>query len=134
MCNVLEVSTSGYYNWLSRPISNRAIINKQLDQNIIDIYSTHNGNYGYLRVHKELTISGYIYSKAKVYRRMKLLNLHARTKKKFKVTTDSKHNLPIKNNILNRNFVTNNINQKWVGDITYIQTDEGWLYLAVMYF
>ena len=67
-----------------------------------------------------------------LYRRMKILNLKAKTARKFKVTTDSNHKLPINSNVLNRDFSKTSINQKWVGDITYIHTKEGWLYLATV--
>jgi transposase InsO family protein len=132
MCEVLSVSTSGYYEWLGRSISQRDINNKALDQTIETVYINHKGNYGYPRIYKELHENDVKCSKNRVYRRMQALELKAKTKKKFRVTTDSNHNLPIKENILNRDFTANNINEKWVGDITYIHTKEGWLYLATV--
>jgi len=106
--------------------------NIDLDFNIKNIYSINKGNYGYPRIYKELKATNISCSKNRVYRRMKILNLKAKTARKFKVTTDSNHKLPINSNVLNRDFSTTSINQKWVGDITYIHTKEGWLYLATV--
>ena len=132
MCEVLKLSTSCYYIWLKQIIGARALSNKVLDEKIETIYTDHRGNYGYPRIYEELQSSNVKCSKNRVYRRMQSLKLKAKTKKQFKVTTNSKHKLPIKSNILNRDFFANKINQKWVGDITYIQTKEGWMYLATV--
>ena len=132
MCEIFNVSRSGYYSWLNRPISERAKFHNHLDSKIQSIYETHNGNYGAPRIHKDLLASGVNCDKKVVANRMKLMRLQAKTKKKFKATTDSDHNLPVASNILDRDFSTSNINQKWVGDITYIRTSEGWLYLATV--
>lgn len=132
MCYVLAASKSGYYEWLERPISPREQSNKALDKDIETVYINHRGNYGYPRIYEELQANNTKCSKNRVYRRMQVLELKAKTKKKFRVTTDSNHSLPIKHNILNREFTANNINEKWVGDITYIHTKEGWLFLATV--
>ncbi len=99
---------------------------------IVDIFNRHHSRYGHPRITNELHEQGETCGKNRVYRRMTSLGLKAKGKKKFKVTTDSNHNLPIAANLLNRDFSTTGPNQKWVGDITYIWTDEGWLCLAAI--
>ncbi len=126
-CKVLSVSRSGYYIWLHKKPSLRAINNDNFDKEIIKIFIKNKRRYGCLRIAKELKAN-----KNKIHRRMKKLGLKTHHKRKFKVTTDSKYNLPVAENILNRDFTTTGINQKWVSDISYVQTNEGWLYLAVM--
>lgn len=132
MCKILDVSRAGYYSWLNRPKSKRQTFHEQVDAEISTVYVKHKGRYGAPRIHKELAAKDITCSKNVVARRMKSMGLKAKNKRKFKVTTDSSHNLPFAKNILDRNFTTTSINQKWVGDITYIYTDEGWLYLAVV--
>jgi putative transposase len=129
---MLAIERSGYYAWLKRNPSNRAKANAIMDSKVIDIFKRHHGRYGSPRITDELTANGEHSSKNRVARRMKHLGLQAKAKKKFKVTTDSKHNLPFAANLLNRDFTASAPNQKWVGDISYIWTDEGWLYLAVV--
>ncbi len=85
-----------------------------------------------MRLTDELREQGEHCSKNRVARRMKSLGLKAKAKKKFKVTTDSVHHVPVAANVLNRDFIASGANQKWVGDISYIWTNEGWLYLAVV--
>lgn len=129
---MMLVERSGYYAWLNRKPSKREESNNKLDKQIAEIFKSHSGRYGSPRVTNELRQQGEICSKNRVARRMKSLDLKAKGKKKFKVTTDSKHNLPVADNILNRNFSANKPNEKWCGDISYIWTDEGWMYLAVV--
>ena len=88
--------------------------------------------YGYRRIHQDLAANQFRVSKNRVHRVMKEHKLKAKTKRRFKITTDSKHNYPIHNNVLNREFSINKPNSRWVSDITYIPTREGWLYLAVI--
>jgi len=90
------------------------------------------GEYGWPRIWKELRTNGIKVGKDRIQRLMKRHGIKARGKRKFVVTTDSKHNLPIVPNLLNRNFQPVQPNTVWTGDITYIQTEEGWLYLAVV--
>ena len=90
------------------------------------------GEYGWPRMWKALQAKSFKVSKERVRKLMKAYGIQARGKRKFVVTTDSKHNLPIAPNLLQRNFTTTVPNQVWTGDITYIQTDENWLYLAVV--
>lgn len=132
MCKVLGASRSGYYLWLNGPVSNRKLANKHLSDNITQIYTNHRGKYGYPRITKQLNKSGIPCGKNKVYSIMNKLGLKAKHKRKFKVTTDSNHKLPVYENIINRDFTATDINQKWFSDISYIETAEGWLYLAII--
>lgn len=129
---MLSIERSGYYAWLKRKPSQRSIANKGLDKKITAAFDRHKKRYGAPRITDELQGEGEACSQNRVYRRMKKLGLRAKGKKKFKITTDSKHNLPVAENLLNRDFTTTAPNQKWVSDITYIWTDEGWLYLATV--
>ena len=132
MCSLFSVSRSGYYAWVNHKPSRRELVNIDLDSKIISMFSKNKSRYGSPRITGALREDGVYCSFNRVARRMKVLNLKALAKKKCKVTTDSEHSKPIYENILNRDFSTTNINQKWAGDITYIATDEGWLYLAVI--
>jgi putative transposase len=132
MCKLFDVSRSGFYAWLTRKPSRREKENKLLDTKIQSIFSKHKQRYGAPRVTRELKKQNEICSHTRVANRMKAMNIKAVAKKKFKVTTDSEHSLPVFNNVLNRDFTANNINQKWCSDISYIRTDEGWLYLATV--
>lgn len=132
MCDIFNVSRSGYYAWLNRSPSNRDLSNKNLDEKIVNIFIDNKSRYGAPRITKKLQKQGEICSYNRVARRMSKMNLKAVAKKKFKVTTDSEHDKPIYENILSQNFKTTAINQKWAGDISYIKTVEGWMYLAVV--
>lgn len=132
ICQVLDVSRSGYYSWLNRKPSKRKLENQGLKLRIAQIYSEKDGRYGSPRIYRQLRKEGFKCNQKRVERLMKVLGLKAKQKRKFKVTTDSNHNLPIKDNLLNREFNVNQKNKVWVSDITYISTKEGWLYLAVM--
>ena len=129
---MLSIERSGYYAWLKKPPGKRQLANQKLDEKIIALFHLHQGRLGSPRLTKELQEGGEICSKNRVAKRMKQLNLHAKLKKKFKVTTDSKHHLPVAPNLLNRDFTALAPNQKWCGDISYIWTAEGWMYLAVV--
>ncbi len=94
------------------------------------IHADSRGNYGSPKIYKELRKAGIIVNHKTVEELMKKHNIHAKRKRKFKATTNSKHNLPVADNLLNRQFQVTKLNQAWVGDITYVPTDEGWLYLA----
>jgi putative transposase len=132
MCDMLSIERSGYYAWVTRKPSKQSVDNDTLDKKIISVFNTNSGRYGCPRITNELHDQGEKCGKNRVFRRMRHLKLRAKGKKKFKVTTDSKHNMPVAPNLLNRDFSATAINQKWVGDITYIWTDEGWLYLATI--
>lgn len=126
------MSRSGYYAWLKQPISFREQSNRKLDSEIKLVYNQHQGKYGSPRITKDLNAAGITCSKHRVAKRMRLMQLRAKTKRKFKVTTDSKHDLPVSPNLLQRDFSASAINQKWVCDISYVRTDEGWVYLAIV--
>ncbi len=129
---LLKISRSSYYAWLKRPFSHRAQDNERLDEKIRHIYQQHDQRYGSPRIYQELKAQGDSCSENRVARRMRALQLQARAKRKFKVTTDSNHTLPVAENLLARDFTTTAPNQKWCTDISYIRTNEGWLYLAVI--
>jgi transposase InsO family protein len=129
---LFKVSSSGYYDWLKRQPSNRMVLNIALDKRIQCIYDEHAGRYGYRRICDELRDEGLSVSLERVRRRMKRLGLHGIQKRKFKHTTDSKHNLPTAPNLLNQCFDADAPNTKWVADITYIRVKQQWLYLAVV--
>ena len=119
MCKVLLINRSGYYAWSNRKPSKQELLNSNLDQKIKLLFEVHHSRYGVPRITKELHAHGEICSKNRVANRMKHLGLYAKGKKKFKVTTDSKHNLPVAENILNRDFTAITPNQKWVSDLSY---------------
>ena len=132
MCDVLNVSSSGYYHWQSRTPSKNRLINDEIDCKIITIYRRHKSRYGAPRIHKELVESGEAISRKRVARRMIKLELRAIHARKFKVTTDSNHDNRVAENLLKQDFSSIAPNQKWVTDITYIHTAQGWLYLATV--
>jgi len=126
----LEVSKSGYYAWKMRGKSSRAIDNEKLTVKIRQVFEENAENYGSPRIWKELDKINIECSENRVARLMRINKLVAVQKRKFRATTDSKHNFPIAPNILCRNFTTDSPNRVWVADMTYIWTWEGWLYLA----
>lgn len=130
MCRVLKVSRSGYYAWLKRKPSGREIENNRLEIAIKAEHYAQKEKYGPVRLQPELEEKGFKAGICRIRRIRKKLGLKCKQKKKYKATTDSKHNLPVYENILNQDFSATGPNEKWVGDITYIHTDEGWLYLA----
>jgi transposase InsO family protein len=139
-CDVLGVSTSGYFeHWRrkgnTKPSTQQAgkrISNEALLAHVRSIHTEVRQEYGWPRMAKELVCRGICVGKERVRKLMKQHGIKARGKKKFVVTTDSKHNLPIAENLLNRDFTPTAPNQVWTSDITYIDTGEGWLYLAAV--
>jgi putative transposase len=139
MCRVLDVSRGGYYSyysWVKRqaePPSTREMANQQLTAAIQATFHKSRGTYGAPRIHAELSCSGLACSRNRVARLMHKAGIRARRRRAFKViTTDSKHSYPVAPNVLNRQFWALGPNEKWVSDITYIATREGWLYLAAV--
>ena len=132
MCRVLGVSRAGYYDWLNALPSARAIENQRLIEIINQLFIESHMTYGSRRLKKDLAKIGYTVSRRRINRLMQASGLVCKTKRKFKVTTNSKHNLAISPNLLQRNFNVGQPNTCYVGDITYIWTDEGWLYLATV--
>ena len=135
-CRVLLVSVSGYHEHVARRIhitQRRHLSDEALLVHISAVYAQNRGAYGWPRIWRELVAQGIHVGKQRVQRLMKKHSIHARGKRKFRVTTtDSKHNLPVAPNVLARNFTPAAPNQMWVGDFTYIATKEGWLFLAVV--
>jgi putative transposase len=132
MCQVFELSRSKYYEWLHNPVSERKKKDEILQSKIRIIHNKSKKRYGSPRIHNALKDEGERVSKKRVARIMKENKIISISKKKFKATTYSKHSLPICPNLLNQNFCSKAPNQVWVGDITYIPTAEGWLYLATV--
>jgi putative transposase len=132
MCQVLEVSPSGYYAWRNRPVCQRVRENQELMVEIASIYTESGETYGSPRIHTELVDRGRMIGKNRVARLMRAEQIGVFPKKRRPITTNSKHDYPIAPNILNRAFHAERPNEKWLGDITYIRTGEGWLYLAAV--
>lgn len=132
MCSVLSVSRSGYYDWCNRRPGPRELYNKKLDRAIEVSFADNDQCYGSPRITVDLKEQGYQCSENRVARRMKVLELKAVQSARFKVTTDSNHNKPVAQDLINQDFSADLPNRKWVSDITYLWTDEGWLYLAVV--
>lgn len=130
MCNILEVSRSGYYKWLGRPESERKRQHKEWTEQVKEVYDKSRQLYGSPKVTQQLNKNGVSISERTVTRIMKENGIRSRTVKKYKATTNSKHSLPVQENVLNREFTASKPNEKWVTDITYVSTNEGWLYLA----
>ena len=132
MCQVLGVSRSGYYSWLKRKPSKRALEDEQLMKQIRVIHKKSKGTYGSPRIREELNKNYVHVSRRRVARLMKKAGIQVKNKKRFKATTDSKHKFPVAPNLLNREFKVDELGKVWVSDITYIRTMEGWLYLTVI--
>jgi len=136
MCRVLEVSRSGFYAAERRAASSRAAENQSLRMIIGAIHETSRGTYGSPRIHRELRATGRPCGRNRVARLMRESGLRAKTKRRYRpLTTNSKHEYGIADNVLRRRFgikETGGINRAWCGDITYVRTGEGWLYLAVL--
>jgi transposase InsO family protein len=132
LCEVMEISRSSYYAFESKSMSKREEADQRLMPIVQEIFKTNRKAYGYRRVSDELKERGENCGKYKTAGLMRKLNLSPVVKRRFKLTTDSKHSLPIFTNVLNRNFKPSKMNQAWTSDITYIETAQGWLYLAVV--
>lgn len=132
MCRVLEVSTSGYYSWRHRKESRRSLNNRKLLVEIKAIHAESDETYGSPRIYRELRSRSVQCSENRVARLMRLHNVRPKQVRRFKATTDSRHNLPVAENHLDRQFVPEAPNATWAADITYIWTQEGWLYLAIV--
>jgi transposase InsO family protein len=132
MCREIGVSRSGYYGWRKQPQGKRRNENDKLLLSIKESYRKNRGNYGSPRITDELRDQGFCCGKNRVARIMKANGIVAKTKKKFKATTNSKHNLPVAENLLKQDFTSPGPNAIWVSDVTYIWTNEGWLYLSMI--
>jgi putative transposase len=133
-CAVLEVTRSGYYAWRKRPQSAQARRRAELTERIRAIHGEkHQDVYGAPRIHQELRAQGHACNRKTVAKCMQAAGIRAKTAKPFRVaTTDSNHPHPVAENLVDRNFTPSKKNETWTTDITYIPTDEGWLYLAAV--
>ena len=132
MCKVLEISNSSYYKWKKQAVSERQKRVILIKEAITNIYFTAKQRYGSPRITLELQNIGYQISRITVAKYMKQLGLYSKLSKKFKVTTDSKHNHFVVPNILKREFTVKEPSKAWVSDITYIHTKDGFLYLTII--
>ena len=132
MCKILRISRSGFYAWVDRPESDRARENRKLTELIRNVFDDSREIYGAPRVFRALRYRGVLCGRHRVARLMRVEGLRSKTRRRFRVkTTDSEHSLPIAPDRIDRDFRAKAPNQVWVSDMTYIQTGEGWLYLAV---
>ena len=133
LCNTLGVSPAGYYAWRSRPESRRSAANRDLVDEIQQVHREACGRYGSPRIHAELKARGRGVSRGRIERLMRRHGIRAIMARPRRVrTTDSRHDFPIAANLLQRNFTAAALNQIWLTDITYVATDQGWLYLATV--
>lgn len=128
----MQVSCRGFYDWVKRPDSKRKLENQKLLDRIRQIFSENKEVYGAPRIHRELRAQGFICSLNRVARLMKASGIVPKTVKKFRVTTDSRNSRNPAKNLLAREFSASRCNEKWVADVTYIPTREGWLFLAAV--
>ena len=132
LCRCLAVSRSGYYAWRDRPPSVRSREDAQLKVKIAAYHAASRRSYGSPRIHRDLREEGDRVSRKRVARLMRELEIEGIRKRAFRVTTDSNHRFPVAPNVLMRDFEVNEPDTAWTTDITYIQTTQGWLYLAAI--
>lgn len=132
MSQVFGVSRSGYYRWMGRSPSKRAIQNKQLGEALGKVWENSRKVYGAPRIHRALLDQGWQVSRPRVARMMKQMNISSRIRNKWVQTTQSKHRWPVAPNLLDRSFFPAQLSQVWVSDITYIPSEQGWLYLTIV--
>jgi transposase InsO family protein len=131
MCRVFEVSRSGFYEWANRPDCARKQADRQLEGEIKQAFEDSRENYGTRRIQQTLRDQGRQVSRARIGRLMRQHGLRCKTRRRFRATTNSNHSLPVAPNHLDRQFQVAEPERAYVGDITYVATGEGWLYLAV---
>ena len=135
MCDNLEVSRAGYYEWRARPASARAVADAELTATIVEAHKRSHRRYGRPRIQADLRDMGFSVGGKRVARLMKAASIAGMCPRRFRKTTDSSHALPVAKNVLQRNFDIATVgapNRAWAGDITYLPTREGWLYLAIV--
>ena len=132
LCRVLNVRRSGFYAWRARPESERARVDKQLAVEVRSAFLENRRSYGSPRIHVELRAKGRTVGRHRIARLMRVQRLQARKRRRFVTTTDSAHECPVAPNLVRRNFEASVPNQVWAGDVTFIPTAEGWLYLAML--
>jgi putative transposase len=134
MCRVLVASRSGFYDWLVKQDKPRLLKHRQqrIDTHVADAFNADKGRSGAIRVALALEKQGFHYNRKTVALSLQRQGLRAKAARKFKATTQSKHHLPVADNLLKQDFYASQPNQKWAGDMTYLWTNEGWYYLAVV--
>jgi putative transposase len=132
MCRLLNVEPGGFYAWRRREPSRTTVENERLKVQIAQVHAESDGVYGSPKVRDELLDQGHHAGRHRIARLMRELGLYGVPKKRHKVTTDSQHGLLVADNLLAQDFTASAPNERWVADITYIRTREGWLYLAVV--
>jgi putative transposase len=132
MCQVLQVSVSGYYAWRGRPKSAREMANEMLSQQVEDVFYGSFETYGSPRVYRALKARGIACNENRVARLMKLRGLKAKQARRYRSTTRRNRRDAVAPNLLQRDFTADRPDQEWLTDITYIPTGEGWLYLAIV--
>ncbi len=132
MCTLLAISSAGYYEWTERKPSRRSIANDELLQEIVAIHKASRKTYGRPRIRAALSERGQHVNHKRISRIMKSAGIQGVMRHRFRCTTDSNHKKPVAPNLLNRAFTVPAVNTHWCGDITYVATREGWLYLAVV--
>jgi len=132
MCRVLQVSRGGFNAWQDRPESKRAATDRKVTRVIRRLHADSKGVYGSRNIRLDLKDAGYHYGRHKVARLMRIEGLSGVPKRRFKVTTQSDPSHPVAENLLKQDFKAEGMNQRWSADITYISTQQGWLYLAVV--
>lgn len=132
LCRVLKVARGGYFAWLKRPMSEREGANRALTEKIRVAFEENRQTYGSPRIYSELKEAGVPCSEKRVARLMRLADLRAVRPRRFVVTTDSNHKMPVAENLLERQFTVSQPDRTWSADISYVWTSEGWLYLGVV--
>ena len=132
LCRMLDVTRAGFYAWCSRPESQRSRAEKRLTVEVRSIFEASKRRYGSPRIHAEFRAQGRRVGRHRIARLLRAQGLQARKRRGFIKTTDSNHSLPVPPNLVSRRFEASAPNQVWAGDVTFIPTDEGWLYLAVL--
>ena len=132
LCRLMAVSPSGFYAAQERPRSLHARRDDKLTKQVVEAHAASKGRYGSPRVHAELKAAGEQVGRKRVARLMREKKLAARMRRRFRTTTDSKHDFPIAPNVLERDFTASAPDRAWVTDITFLWTAQGWLYLAVI--
>ncbi len=132
MCGVLGISRGGYYDWRDRSTSQRVREDRRLTAHIRSIFREYRGCYGSPRVHRELRRREIRCSRKRVARLMRQEGLQARRRRRFRITTTAAEGRPTAPNLLDRRFTVSSLDEVWLGDLTYLWTREGWLYLAVL--
>ena len=132
LCRVMQVSTSAYYDWLKRPAEVIKAETLALYRRMKELFKASRGSLGSRKMMKELRKEGFRIGRYKVRKIMSKLNLKVRQRAAYKVTTQRKHSDAVATNLLNQNFNPAAPNEVWAGDVTYLKTGEGWMYLAVV--